>query len=303
MTSSQGRPCKAIVTLRSLTIDPSSAASSRALPRLSARRAKGKAGAGGAAATVAGLDVGAAGLGGAGRRAASGASAGFWPDAAPVAATRGDGTAGVGDGTAGTAGDCAAAGGATEAGATEAGATGAAAPGVAGASAAGGVVATGAGAIGLAWLHAASSSSSNPQPRILFMSARVIETEFVAVQVAEISGVETLAARTCCPFIRAAELESPAMHRIDLGCAVHLQGHHDAVPDRRGLLVERLGEGQSRLIRLHGPGDKLLRLHHALGAHVGEQRIVVRGRACEIVGTECHIADHGGLHRLRCTSR
>src|SRR5260221_6788302 len=168
-------------------------------------------------------------------------------------------------------------------------------PGVCAAGVAGAAAAV---AFGGAWLHAASRPSSRIAVRFLVTSFHVKEVELIAIEVAEITGVETPAARARCAFVGAPELQGLAMHRIDPGGAVHLQRHHDAVPDRRRLLVEGFGNTEPRLIRRHGPGDELLGLHHARGAQVGEQGIVVRRGACEIVGTQCHVPDHHALLRL-----
>jgi len=48
-------------------------------------------------------------------------------------------------------------------------------------------------------------------------------------------------------------------------------------------------------MRPGAPGHESIALHHALGAQLAEQRVVERGGARQIIGTQRHVSDHYGL--------
>src|SRR5450631_2501999 len=107
--------------------------------------------------------------------------------------------------------------------------------------------------------------------------------EFVAIEIAEVSGIESLAARPGRALIRTAELQRLAMQTVDLGRAVDGKRHHHAVADGSRLLVERFRHAESRLFRLYRPGNELIIFHHSFRAQIREQRVVKGGRSRQII--------------------
>src|SRR5262249_36251101 len=134
-----------------------------------------------------------------------------------------------------------------------------------------------------------ASSSSRARRATL---AHVEKVELVAVEVAKVAGVKSLAARSRRPLVAPAELECLAMQGVHLCLTLGCQGHHDSVADGRRLLVEGLGDAETRGVRAHRPGDELLVFHHAFGTHFPEQGIVKGRGFVEVVGTDGDVSDH-----------
>jgi TetR/AcrR family transcriptional regulator len=105
-------------------------------------------------------------------------------------------------------------------------------------------------------------------------SADEERVQLVAVEVAEVAGVEARAARTRRALVLAAERERLRVDLVDLLLARCEQRDHHAVADRGRLLVERLDDGDHRRVRRRRPGDERLHLHGALRAELGEERVV-----------------------------
>src|SRR5262245_30601449 len=79
--------------------------------------------------------------------------------------------------------------------------------------------------------------------------------QLVAVEIAEVAGVEAVAALARRAFVGAAELERLLVDRVDLLLARRGERDHHAVADRCGLAVERLGDRDHRPTRR--PADEL----------------------------------------------
>src|SRR5258706_1618528 len=69
-------------------------------------------------------------------------------------------------------------------------------------------------------------------------SAAAESVQLVAIQVAEISSVETFEALARRPLVLAAQCQHLLVDGVDLGARVDVQRHHRAVADRGGLAVE-----------------------------------------------------------------
>src|SRR5271166_1280214 len=129
------------------------------------------------------------------------------------------------------------------------------------------------------------------------------EIEFVAVEITEIAGVESFAARTGRTLVGAAELQGFAMQGVDLGAIPGDERDHDAVTDARGFLVVRPREAQAGPSRIDGPCDESVAFHRALRAEFAEQRIVEGRCARQIIGSDRDVSDHSSSPSMKILSK
>src|SRR5690349_9937782 len=94
---------------------------------------------------------------------------------------------------------------------------------------------------------ASGAHSTRKAPRLPggLSSAHEERVQLVAVEVAEVAGVEVVAARAGLAFVGAAERQRLLVDRIDLFLRLGCERDHHAVADRGLLAVVRLGQGDA----------------------------------------------------------
>src|SRR5262245_16982857 len=107
--------------------------------------------------------------------------------------------------------------------------------------------------------------------------------ELVAVEVAEIRGIEAVTALARRAFVAAAERQRLRVQATDLFLACCTKRDHGAVADRRRIAVERLDHADAGLVLAGGPGLAGLAFPDDLGVVFGEQGFEELDRARQIV--------------------
>ncbi|MFC6762544.1 hypothetical protein ACFQFQ_28115 [Sulfitobacter porphyrae] len=82
------------------------------------------------------------------------------------------------------------------------------------------------------------------------------------------------------------------MDRIDLSAVLCHKGNHHAIADRIGLSVfGDMDRERGAAIRV-GPDHEIVECHDLFCRQFGQQRIIKRGRACQISSTKGRISNH-----------
>jgi tryptophan-rich sensory protein len=122
---------------------------------------------------------------------------------------------------------------------------------------------------------------------------RAEHVQLVAVEVAEVAGVETVEARPGRAFVLCAQRDGLVVDLVHHVFRSDRQRDHHAIADGGSLAIVGFRDRDRRFVRGDRPGDEVPGIfHEALGAQNGEQFIVESGGARQIVGAECYVSDH-----------
>lgn len=135
--------------------------------------------------------------------------------------------------------------------------------------------------------------------RELLGSAVAEHVELVAVEIAEIAGIEAvtaLSAQADRSFVDATEFERLLVDALDLVAGVDRDADHHAVADRGRTAIVGLEDAQHRLVHGGRPAvTAAAELHQARDADLREQGVVERRGAGQIVGAKGNVADRRTL--------
>src|SRR5690606_16981593 len=118
--------------------------------------------------------------------------------------------------------------------------------------------------------------------------------ELVAVEVADIGGVEAAPALARGTLVAAAKRQRPGVEGVYFLLRPQRPRHHGAVAGRGGLAVVGNGHAQAGMAQVRAPGDETFAFHDPDLAESDHQCVVEGGGAREVVGTEGDVADHRG---------
>src|SRR6185437_16645424 len=102
-----------------------------------------------------------------------------------------------------------------------------------------------------------------PRRRRRGLSAREERAKLVAIEVAEVARVKSLAARACRAFVLSAQRDGALVNLVHLPLALGRKRNHDAVANGGLVAVSRLDHVEHRCIGTAAPGDIALRLRRS----------------------------------------
>src|SRR5450631_100034 len=124
------------------------------------------------------------------------------------------------------------------------------------------------------------------------------DIQLVAVQIAKVAGIESLAARSDRAFVLATECERFLVHAVDFLARIDDQRDHHAVADGSRLAVVGFHDAEARLVLRDSPGYASAEFPQAFGADLAQQCVVESCCTWQIIGAERCVADHLGPLRL-----